>query len=202
MTVTVTENPLPIVQRWSNPGGPAIPGGIAVAEYVFQNEAVVISETTAEQTHISINCALDQGWAYRLVEARVMCAFPAVGDVNEYSAFVQGQMLGFSPSAPAQTQNIPFALGNLISGNVLDSTLSPGAFTDGSALSFKIMWGPAVPLPNTILSARSATTLVRLFLGMNNDSAAAGELTYYLRLLQYTIDQDTKWALNTPSLVV
>lgn len=195
MVVAVTENPVPVLQIWDippNAQGRGIPNG----QLVYQNSAVVIAAATTERVTISINTAQPLGYVYRLMEARIQMAFPAATDGIKFGRQAEGQIVAFNPGAPGQTINIPFTLANMPVG-IIDAEDQP-TITDNSSLEFKLMYGPLTPLPNTAFEARSATTVVRLFLAANTDSSGAGELAYYIRVLRYSIEDGERWAIHSP----
>lgn len=197
MTVTVTENPIGIRQGWTTPSGGAT--GVPVGQLLFGNQAVALGATTAEDLLVSINCALPPGWTYRLVEARVKLAFGSAS-TNEWSRFAEGQIISDSPSDPGGTLDIPFELSGGRYGDVANPNIM--APLDGSALPFKQLYGPVVPLPSVPILSRSPTTLCRLFFAQGVDTAGAGEMTYYLRFMIYTIADDARWAIHSQVPVI
>lgn len=193
MTITVTENPVGIRQSWAVPS--TIAPGVPVGALTFQNVSVVIAASTAERTAVSINCALDIGWTYRLVEARIVLNVASASD-DEWGNFAEGQIVLANPSNPSLDSNIPFELSAGQPGQIGLPT-DPNNI-DASALPFKMMFGPLVPLPNTPLPARGATSVCRLFFGSNIDSNGASSFSYFLRFLIYTINDDESYAINSP----
>lgn len=192
VAVVVTENPVGVKNLWEVPSTKR--PGVPIGQVIYQNQAVVIPAVTTDTLAISINCALDIGYAYRMMDARVQIAL--LNQAGEFGRIAAGQLVAFNPSIPSQTINIPFALSNTWFGQTADDALE--ARTDASALPVKLIYQPAVPLPNMPLTAQSATTVARIFIASASDTIAAGELTYFLRFLIYTIADDEAWAINSP----
>lgn len=195
MTITVTVNSVGIRNTWRAPGTGA--PGVPLGAITFQSppDGIAVGASTAEDTVISINCGLAIGWTYRLVEARVHMAVALV-NADRWGNSALGNIIMANPSNPAQDQLIPFELSTGQPGQVGVPTDPPQV--DGSSLPFAITYGPLVPLPNIPLSARSATSVIRLFLASAPDTLLASELRFYLRVLVYTIADDEQWAIHSP----
>lgn len=193
MTINVTENPVATLQTWKTP--PSVQGA-AGAALAFQNHAVVIPASNSEVTAISINCGLPVGFTYRLMHASVMIAGAYTANLNEYGRAAQGQLIKFNSSSQT-SDNIPFVLPVVGHGRI-DTSGAPTP-TDDSAFPMKLMYGGEVP--NIPLTAEHPTTVCRLFIANIADTTPAMSLTYYLRFLRYTIDEDQTYAIHSPSPV-
>lgn len=196
MTINVTENPVGIPQTWSIP---AESPGVPMGQLVFQNTNVSVGAPTAEDVAITINGALPIGYAYRIVDAYMDLRAADVNDLDQFSRQAQLQLQAFNPTSPAQTIIIrqPMVVSdvglvnNRAVPNVLDSSATP-----------KALLYSAPNLTSVPLTAQHATTVFQIAVGATPNTANAGVLGYYVRFLFYSINENEKWALHTPQLVV
>lgn len=195
MTISVTQNPTPILQMWEKPQRVL---GAPNGQVTFQNINVAIGASTAERTAILINSALPIGYAYRLAEARILIAFATQADADNYGRAAEGQIIAFNPSSPAISPTISFAL--VTPTGHVDNAAQP-FIADVSSLPYKLVY-QSDALPTQPITAQSSTTVVTLRVAGDTDTNAAGELSYYLRFLRYSIAEDELWAIHSPTPVI
>ncbi len=202
MTVAVVENPLARPFNWQIPQGssPGVPRG----QVEFQGTGIEIGASTAEQTTILISCALGIGFSYRLVDASVTLAFASITNLNEFGNAALASLFAFTPEAPNQslTQRFRMDAGRPFIDPAGAHNGAFGFTSDASALPAKLVY-QGEKFPTTLLNAQSGTTLLTISCANNSDTiAAAGSLDYYVRFLTYDINDENRWAINTPQLVI
>jgi len=203
MAETVTENPVGLPRNWTYPAG--LDGGVPRGDLVFQNSAVVIPAAVTETILITITCGLPIGFVYKITHCDIILELPDLASSDEWAGATQGKFIAFSPGDPAGAIRYDFSLPADFSK---DSLTPPAQFAvpyiaDASALENKIHYGPpAHGLPSIPLLAQTATTNLSTVTFMTADTTSAGELSYYIRFLVYTIEEDNQWRMHSPVSVI
>ena len=193
MTVNVTELPVGVPTSWDLSRAPI---GTPFGELIFQNDQVDVPPATAEQIAITISGALPIGYAYRLMDAFVSLDGAAENDIDQFTRQAELRLLGFNPNSPNVSQLLKIGLSADPVG-LANATTGPNV-VNASALPWKLMWGGHDNLPNTILTANAATQFMISLATTNNTNTGTSELGYYVRFLQYTIEEDFTWAMHSP----
>lgn len=201
-TVTTTITPAPVSAVWDNPsniGGNQ--SGIPIARFLFREQFTIPAKDALDISHVILNLSLPVNFVYRLetfnitMRAAAAAAFadldsPAIAQMAQPTGQGNGTFGWFSPLVTNINEG----------GQTLTNFIG---LVSGSTTFFQT-YGPPPGLDNVIFKTLQAVTTPSIKISwtdLSSDDTVAFSVNPYITFLQYTLDGEFSWQMNSPRLV-
>lgn len=185
VTVTVADSE-PTPQRWEMPPNPLVgrspvPQGLLT----YSGTDAIATLTAGSQTVYKLTLSLPPGFAYL---PRIMLVL--------YSSDDTGQSWDADGFAKYLRPSIGSSSSGAI-GNTIFTMHSQGAFT-ASATNATQLWTPGTGAPKLIIHGDDTLQVNLTDMDAAAAGQAAGDMSYWIEMYVFNIDQIDKWEVNTP----